>query len=223
MTAVDPRPVLALDTATRFLSLALWSARDGVLARLEPEVGRDHAARLVPELGALFRAAGLPWPGDDTAVAPPSSATLSAAAAPVRAVVVGTGPGSYTGLRVGGATARGLARGWGVPVVGGDTLAALAATLEPVAAPLPARDRDASGSPTNDAPVVWGVIDARRGNVYAGRYRLLGPRIETVAAPAKIPRDDLPSEARIAEDVAPSAVALARMADEAHPIEPLYL
>ena len=99
--------VLGIDTATAYLALALVDASGAVLAQAAPEVARDHAARIVPELEALFSEAGV-VPGL------------------VRGVAVGVGPGSYTGLRIGISTAKGLALGWGVPVAGSDTLGALA-------------------------------------------------------------------------------------------------
>ena len=64
------------------------------------------------------------------------------------------GPGGFTGVRVGLAFARGLAIGTGVPVVGVTSLAAIAANVEDHA----------------DAGLIGAVIDARRGQVYAGLY-----------------------------------------------------
>jgi tRNA threonylcarbamoyladenosine biosynthesis protein TsaB len=75
---------------------------------------------------------------------------------------VGIGPGSFTGLRIGIATARGLAQGWDVPLVGVSTLRALAAVPE--------------------APSVAAVIDARRGEAFAAAWR----DGEEVLAPAAL-------------------------------------
>lgn len=180
---------LGIDTATSFLSLALVAGDGAVLAESTAEVWRDHAVRIVPELAALFAAAGV----NENAVG---------------AVCVGTGPGSYTGLRIGVATAAGLAYGWDVPVVGGDTLAALAA----------------SGLSPGETGIA--AIDARRGNVYFGVYRLGATGPATLAAPSKAPRESVsashPGLAWI-EGLPPSAVCHARSATDRRPAKAVYL
>lgn len=81
-------------------------------------------------------------------------------------IAVGRGPGSFTGVRVGLAVAEGLSLASGVPVWPVSTLEALALN-----ALWPGRE-------------VLALIDARRGEVYAGLYRLLGDaRMETLLAP----------------------------------------
>ncbi len=95
-------PTLVIETATAACSVAL--TKDGrVVARLHEIVGRGHAERLVPMIAEL--------PGGGRAVR----------------VLVDCGPGSFTGIRVGIAAARGLALGWGVPVAGYSSLALVAA------------------------------------------------------------------------------------------------
>jgi tRNA threonylcarbamoyladenosine biosynthesis protein TsaB len=92
---------LAFDTATSVATVAL--VQDG--ETLGERVSR--AVRVLEDAAALFDAAG-------------------AHAAELGGVVVGTGPGSFTGMRMGIAAARGLALGLDVPVAGVSTLAALA-------------------------------------------------------------------------------------------------
>lgn len=93
---------LVIETATAACSVAL--IEDGaVIARDHVVVGRGHAERLVPMI------AGLPGHGR------------------ADAILVDCGPGSFTGVRVGLAAARGLGIGWGVPVHGYSSLASIAA------------------------------------------------------------------------------------------------
>lgn len=91
----------------------------------------------------------------------------------VTAVVVGTGPAPYTGLRAGLVTARVLARALGVPVHGVPSLDALAAQAF-------------AAGVANEREVLV-VTDARRREVYAARYRAAGqnegPDVATVVGP----------------------------------------
>lgn len=99
--AEAPR-LLVIETATAACSVAVL-ADGAVLAERHELVGRGHAERLIPMIGEL--------PGGGRA----------------DAILVDVGPGSFTGVRVGLAAARGLAIGWGVPVHGYSSLALLAA------------------------------------------------------------------------------------------------
>lgn len=93
---------LVIDTATAACSIALID--DGaVIARAHQVVGRGHAEQLVPMIAAL--------PDGGRA----------------ERILVDVGPGSFTGLRVGIAAARGLALGWGAEVAGFSSLALIAA------------------------------------------------------------------------------------------------
>jgi tRNA threonylcarbamoyladenosine biosynthesis protein TsaB len=123
--------ILAFDTATDVATSALVA--DGEV--LGERVSR--AVTLLEDLDALVRQAG-------------------ARTADVEALAVGIGPGSFTGVRVGLATARGLALALGVPVAGVSTLDALAA----------------------GAPGAVPVIDARRREVFVlhGEPRVLAPQ-----------------------------------------------
>jgi tRNA threonylcarbamoyl adenosine modification protein YeaZ len=119
MTARDgarrPR-LLAIDTATSRVAIAIaGAAGDRVtppLAEASWEAGQRHGETLLPALDRLLGEQHI------------RRSDLSA-------VVVGTGPGTFTGLRVGLATAKGLAHGLGIPVVGVSTAAALLAGDNP--------------------------------------------------------------------------------------------
>ncbi len=93
---------LVIETAGRACSVALFDD-DMPVAAIHEEVGRGHAERLLPMIASL--------PGGGRATS----------------VLVDCGPGSFTGVRVGLAAARGLGIGWGVPVSGYSSLALLAA------------------------------------------------------------------------------------------------
>jgi tRNA threonylcarbamoyladenosine biosynthesis protein TsaB len=124
--------LLAIESATPFASVAVL--RGGrLLAELTTTGARPHSERLLPGVDRVLASAGM-------------------GLAEVGAFAVSIGPGSFTGLRVGVATVKGLAFGDGRPVAAVPTLAALAAS--------------ATGSPH---PVV-ACLDARRGEVYAALY-----------------------------------------------------
>jgi tRNA threonylcarbamoyl adenosine modification protein YeaZ len=98
------RPMLlALDTATPACTAALFAADGSLLARADEVMSRGHAERLMPMLEDLL------------------------AGRRPEAILVGCGPGSFTGLRVGIAAAHGLALGWGASLRGFPTLALMAA------------------------------------------------------------------------------------------------
>jgi tRNA threonylcarbamoyladenosine biosynthesis protein TsaB len=127
--------VLGLDTATPSSAVALacadgWlrEARDDVAAGERPR----HAQRLLALAAELLAGAGIGWDA-------------------VGCVAVGVGPGGYTGLRIGLATAHGIALAHGAQLVGVGTLRALA---EPV--------RERAGV---------AVLDARRGEAFVAAYR----------------------------------------------------
>jgi tRNA threonylcarbamoyladenosine biosynthesis protein TsaB len=136
--------VLGFDTATPDTVVALSvDGREPDELRHAPAPGErpGHAAQLLPLARALLERAGLRF-GD------------------LDRIAVGVGPGTFTGLRIGVATARALAQASGAQLCAVSTLQALAA---------------ASG---HDGPVL-AVLDARRGEAFAaaweGSERLAGP------------------------------------------------
>lgn len=123
--------LLAIDTATSTAVVALGDPRSPGTARGllggsggEPFVseawraGHRHGEELLPRVDAVLARASL---------------TLAA----IEAIVVGTGPGAFTGLRVGLATAKGLAHGLGRPLIGVSTGAAILAAAAAAGAPGP--------------------------------------------------------------------------------------
>jgi len=98
-------------------------------------------------------------------------------------IAVGLGPGTFTGLRVGVATARGLAQSLGIELVGFSSLRALA---EGSRAGIAATDPASRGGTS-----VLAVLDARRGEAFAAAYLLTdrGSAEELVAPRALAPED----------------------------------
>jgi tRNA threonylcarbamoyl adenosine modification protein YeaZ/ribosomal-protein-alanine acetyltransferase len=139
--------VLALETVSRAGSLALW--QDGMCEARQGSLGRSHAERLPGELLALLDAHGLT----------PSDVDLLA---------VVTGPGSFTGLRVGVAAVQGFALAGGIRTLGIPTLDAL------VTAWRLAHDADAQ---------VVACLDGQRGEVFISAVDVVAGRpLEACAA-----------------------------------------
>jgi tRNA threonylcarbamoyladenosine biosynthesis protein TsaB len=140
--------ILGIDTATAGTAAAVW-APDGpaVERRDDPPPGARpaHAQRLLPLVEEALAAAGASW-------------------AEIERIAVGVGPGGFTGLRLGIATARALAQARATELVGVSSLEALAKGVRPLE----------SGGLKGSDPVV-GVIDARRGEVFAAAYPGFGP------------------------------------------------
>lgn len=129
--------VLGFDTATRATAVGLLLSDGRLLdARDDPEEGErpGHATTLLPLAHSLLLDAGLAFRDVDR-------------------IAVGLGPGTFTGLRIGVATARGLAQSLGVDAVGVSSLHALA---------------HAANHDGLDA--VLSAIDARRGEVFVAAY-----------------------------------------------------
>lgn len=89
------------------------------------------------------------------------------------AVGVSKGPGSFTGLRIGSATAKGLSQALGIPIVPVSTLEGLAANL------------------FGTEGVICPMMDARRKQVYTGIYRYEENRLLTLKKPSAVPVEEL--------------------------------
>ena len=167
--------LLSLNTCGNTASVALGVAETKsvkILATAELAV-RTYSARLIPEIAALLQK---------------QQATLS----DIEAIVIVSGPGSFTGIRVGLSTAKGLSAGAGIPLIAVSRLAVLA---------------NASG-----LPHVLAAVDAGRGEYYVGEYRngnSLGETLmtgeETVAAAKQPGAGVLVCEESRVEDASTSA------------------
>ncbi len=133
--------VLALETSTLTGSVALLE-EERLVGEVTLSISLQHSERLLPAIQRLLEdanvGAGFTRPG-----------VLTAPLQNIDLIAVAHGPGSFTGLRVGIATAQGLSLAWDKPVIGVSSLAALAM------------------NGAHFAGLVVPVLDARRGEVYA--------------------------------------------------------
>jgi tRNA threonylcarbamoyladenosine biosynthesis protein TsaB len=145
--------ILAFDTATPATTVALSGfGPDAIEVRDDPPPGErpGHVSRLLPLIDQVLGEAGAGWDALDR-------------------IAVGTGPGTFTGLRIGIATARALATAAERPLVGISTLESLAF-----------RGR----AHASEGGVVVAVLDARRGEAFAAAWR---QDAEVLAAAALAP------------------------------------
>lgn len=144
-----PVRLLAFDTSTETLSVAIGGAGGAPLAEATGGGGAQASAALIPAITQLLGQAG--W-----------------ALGELDAIAFGRGPGSFTGLRTACAVAQGLGFGAGVPVLGIDTLLAVA------------EEAHARAGCTQ----VLAVLDARMGEVYTAAYERTGAGWRTLRGPA---------------------------------------
>ncbi len=143
--------LFGLDTATLTLSAALVlreAKGDRVLAKVVRPPPTPHSDLLPGLVAEMLAGAG-------------------AAPKDLAAFVIGLGPGSFTGLRIGLATAKGLCYAAGIPLVGASSLAAMALAAAPDA---------------GEGELLVPCLDARKGEVYCGLFRRRGEGVELEGA-----------------------------------------
>ena len=123
--------ILAIDTSGQTMSVAVLDGQN-VLAEINTNSGRKHAEGLMRAIDYCLKLAGI---GLQDGIA---------------AVACASGPGSFTGLRIGVSAVKGIAHGVGLGVIGVPTLDALAYNAK--------------------TPPVVPIMDARRGQVYTSMY-----------------------------------------------------
>ena len=147
-----PEALLAFDTSGPYGSVAI-SLDGAVRAGLVLSERSQHAARLLPAIDEVLREVGLGI-GD------------------VAGLVVGEGPGSFTGVRVAAATAKGLVMARGIPLRPVSSLAAAAAVS--------VLDRPSASPATG---IRYALFDARGDRVYGACYALDGQGMRELVAP----------------------------------------
>lgn len=151
--------ILGIETATDHVGCAI-GGHEGVLARFEADRGRRHAELLAPAIEFVCRQADVRL--DE-----------------LGCVAVDIGPGLFTGMRVGIATAKALAHALRIPVIGVVSLDLLAYPLR------------------HSSRLIVPVIDARRGEVFSARYRHVPGGVQRVAEPAVWTADELAADLQV--------------------------
>lgn len=179
--------VLALDSsATASVALARVHGSEAgasfeILARYESEDTRSHAEVMGPYAQAALQDAGVR--GED-----------------LDAILTGTGPGPFTGLRAGIVTARALGFAWSVPVYGMMSLTALAerAVSVAVAGAAAVNAGEAAGEEnaerafaSSESAELLVLSDARRREVYSARYRVNAEGYSLVDGPNVCPASEI--------------------------------
>lgn len=126
--------VLAIDTATKIGSVALYDDKIGVIGEINLYVKVNHSNVIMDAVDSLFKLSGLTIKDVDR-------------------IAVTIGPGSFTGIRIGTAIAKGLAYSLKKPIVGVNELDVLAHMGE------------------NREDIIAPLIDARKERVYFSKYR----------------------------------------------------
>lgn len=145
--------ILGIETATEQVSVAI-GGHEGVIALFEVARGRRHAEILAPAIDFVCRQADIEL-------------------AELGVIAVDVGPGLFTGMRVGLASAKALAQALRIPMIGITSLDLLA---------FPCRHTDR---------VVVPVIDARKGEVFWSMYRQVPGGLQQVAEPTVGPVEEL--------------------------------
>lgn len=153
--------ILALDTSTPACTAALFAADGSLFARADQVIARGHAELLAPMIADMLG-------GHEQVRLPPAVLALPEGQRDrliPACILVGIGPGSFTGLRIGIACAHGLAVGWDVPILGMSSLALIAA-----------------GAP-GDGPVAVAVAGGH-GEIFVAEFRR--PGLKPVGAAANL-------------------------------------
>lgn len=159
--------MLAFDTSSAICAVAVVDGQRVLWADNSPSDGR-HGEVLLPRIASGLVASGV-------------------ALSSIELIAVGVGPGSFTGLRIGLATAKGLALATATPLRGVCSLRVLARAA------------------IDQGDVVVAVIDAGRGEVFGAMYRWGGDTLETLLAPLRAVPEAF---ARRVAELAPSRAVL---------------
>ena len=147
---MDGKPlILSIETASLACSVALFQGEEPIAHRHEVDATYIHAERLLPLIDQVLVEAGKTHQD-------------------LQSVVVSAGPGSYTGLRIGVATAKGLCHALGIPLIAMDTLESLSYQAKRLVA--------------EPCDAIICVLDARRDEVYTATFGSTGANWSKVSS-----------------------------------------
>jgi tRNA threonylcarbamoyladenosine biosynthesis protein TsaB len=161
---VDVVIILGIETATAQVGVALGGV-EGVLASFDSAKGRRHAETLVPAIQFLTETTGIDLQE-------------------ISVVAVDIGPGLFTGLRVGIATAKSMASALRVPMIGLSSLDLLAHRVR------------------HSQRLIVPVVDGKRGEVFSATYRHVQGGVQRLTEPRVGTPDDLANELRATREEA---------------------
>ncbi|MCX5692926.1 MAG: tRNA (adenosine(37)-N6)-threonylcarbamoyltransferase complex dimerization subunit type 1 TsaB [Candidatus Omnitrophica bacterium] len=145
--------ILGIDTSSKFLNIALSEDED-IIKEESYLLDRKHAGQLVPKVMGLLKKSRVPINKID-------------------AFIIGLGPGSFTGLRIGVSAIKGFGIASGKPCIG-------VASMDSIACNVSDKDKD-----------VVPIIDAKRGQVYSAIYRRQGGLVVRLSDYMVLPIDKL--------------------------------
>jgi len=162
--------ILAIDTASPRPAVSLL-AGDALFEETLPS-DRRSSEELLPAIARVLAAAGIRL-------------------ADCERLAVCSGPGSFTGVRIGLATAWGLSRASGIPVEAVSTLACMAEAARNDAGSNAARNDAARDTVGGEPTRVAAVLDAGRGELVLERFALDGTRARSLAPPVRVAADSV--------------------------------
>ena len=148
--------ILAIDSSSLVATVAIVS-RDTVIAEYTTNLEKTHSQTLLPMIDEIFKMTGLDKKN-------------------LKAVAVTNGPGSFTGLRIGAATAKGITLALNIPIISIPTLEATAYNMN------------------FTEKLICPIMDARRHQVYTGIFRCKETTLEAVMPSNAMALEDFLSE-----------------------------
>lgn len=153
MEKEEKKLILAIDSSSIVASVALVN-KETVIAEYTINLKKTHSQTLLPMIDEIFKMTGIEKKE-------------------LKAVAVTSGPGSFTGLRIGAATAKGMALALGIPIIDVPTLEGMAYNYN------------------HCNKLICPIMDARRSQVYTGIYRCSDVTLENIISAGAFPISEI--------------------------------